>query len=275
MTGRIKEAGRPAAEGMHPMTTLTDPDNLWTPVSIAGPSSDHRCVGVALAAGGVEEILAARRRPPTLRAPRSTSFSGSISFPEGTSSCGARSPIQSADGAEVTLETINANDLQARLPPPSIRQRPRHHPDAPQLAASLSERPRDVSDLCERKARDQGGYYPESEAAAREGNRWPRPAVRDRRGLITYRKSWFARGGRPRAAEDARRVPPGGGGAEEEGPPHRSDLLATHSATPAWTYPLLWGFGGAETDTRGRGSSSIRGGRWSRQVDDGLLEGGL
>ena len=30
----------------------------------------------------------------------------------------------------------------------------------------------DVSDLCEWKARDQGGYYPESEAAAREGNRW-------------------------------------------------------------------------------------------------------
>ena len=30
----------------------------------------------------------------------------------------------------------------------------------------------DVSDLCEWKAKDQGGYYEQSEAAARDGQRW-------------------------------------------------------------------------------------------------------
>src|SRR5713226_8526604 len=96
-------------------------------------------------------------------------------------------------GVEITLETINANDLQARITAaiqsgagPDIIQMLHNWPHLYQAALA------DVSDLCEWKARDQGGYYPESEAAAREGTRWLALPYEIVGGLITYRKSWFA-----------------------------------------------------------------------------------
>src|SRR5262245_43356387 len=69
---------------------------------------------------------------------------------------------------EVTFETINANDLQARITAaiqsaagPDIIMMLHNWPHL--YAGGLA----DVSDLCEWKAKEQGGYYPHSEAAAR------------------------------------------------------------------------------------------------------------
>lgn len=50
----------------------------------------------------------------------------------------------------------------------------------------------DVSDLCEWKAKEQGGYYFQSESAAKDGRRWlalPYGIVGNQ---IAYRKSWLA-----------------------------------------------------------------------------------
>src|SRR5205809_658918 len=73
---------------------------------------------------------------------------------------------------DVTLETINANDLQARI---TAAIQSGSGADIilmlhnwPHLYANALA---DVSELCEWKARDQGGYYPHSEAAARAGAR--------------------------------------------------------------------------------------------------------
>ena len=50
----------------------------------------------------------------------------------------------------------------------------------------------DVSDICEWKAKDQNGFYPQSEAAARQGQHWVAIPHCITPGLITYRRSWFA-----------------------------------------------------------------------------------
>ena len=70
---------------------------------------------------------------------------------------------------EVTLETINANDLQSCITAATgadIILMLHNWPHGYQTALA------DLSDLCEWKARDQGGYYSQSEAAARETRRW-------------------------------------------------------------------------------------------------------
>ena len=67
----------------------------------------------------------------------------------------------------------------------------------------------DVSDLCEWKATDQGGYYPHSEAAAKLGKRWLALPYQAGAPLIAYRKSWFAEVGAsqpPKTLEEYRKI---------------------------------------------------------------------
>ena len=74
---------------------------------------------------------------------------------------------------DVALETINENDLQTRITAtiqsgsgPDVVQMLHNWPHlyAPALA--------DMSDLADWKERDQGKFYAQSEAAARDGRRW-------------------------------------------------------------------------------------------------------
>jgi len=50
----------------------------------------------------------------------------------------------------------------------------------------------DVSDLADWKERDQGRFYSQSEAAARDGSRWLALPHCITPALVNYRKSWFA-----------------------------------------------------------------------------------
>src|SRR5213083_550494 len=123
---------------------------------------------------------------------------------------------------DVTLETINANALA------------------------------DVSELCEWKARDQGGYYPHNEAAARAGARWLGLPWGTGGILIAYRRSWFAEVGAseaPRTLEEYRKL---GIALKKKGKPFGQTLGHTFGDAPAWTYPLTWTFGGAETEPSGK-----------------------
>jgi len=94
-----------------------------------------------------------------------------------------------------------------------------------------------------------GRLHPESEAAAREGNRWlacrTRSSGSDHLSEVVGSPRWA-----PSSREELTSTA-GWGGAEEEGPPIGQTLGHTFGDAPAWTYPLLWGFGGAETDTDG------------------------
>jgi multiple sugar transport system substrate-binding protein len=163
-------------------------------------------------------------------------------------------------GAEVQFEFINANDLQPRI---TAAVQSQSGPDIimmlhnwPHLyAASIA----DVTDLADWQGKDQGGYYGQSQAASRVGNQWlslPHGIV----GLqVAYRKSWFNEVGQttwPKTLEELRQV---GMKLKKKGHPIGQTLGHTFGDAPAWCYPLLWSFGGAETDKNGKTALDSKG----------------
>ncbi|HYB70299.1 MAG TPA: extracellular solute-binding protein [Candidatus Bathyarchaeia archaeon] len=209
--------------------------------------------GVA-AVAGLEGILAARRAP-AFGQPVEIRLLQWVDFiPEGDVELRRQlAEYSEQNKMKVTLETINANDLQARI---TAAIQSGSGPDIimmlhnwPQLyAGGLA----DVSDLCEWKAKDQGGFYAHSEAAARSGKRWLALPYSTGGSLIAYRRSWFAEVGAaqpPRTLEEYRKI---GTALKKKGKPVGQTLGHTFGDAPTWTYPLVWTFGGAETDPTGK-----------------------
>jgi multiple sugar transport system substrate-binding protein len=203
---------------------------------------------------GIEGILAARRAPAwaqgtTLHIVRWNDF-----IPE--ADVELKSQMASAGkalGAKITLETINANDLQPRL---TAAIESRSGADIfhmfynwPQLYAKSLV---DVSDVAEAVAKAQGGFYDVYAPSAKVGGRWlamPHSIVGN---AVAYRKSWFTEVGAgefPKTWEELRRV---AGALKKKGHPYGQTLGHTFGDAPTFTYPLLWSFGGAETDRAGR-----------------------
>ena len=97
-----------------------------------------------------------------------------------------------ATGITLKVETINANDLQARI---TSAIQSGTGPDIimaignwPQLyAESLA----DASDVAEDISKDQGGYYEVSKLVATVGGRWIGVPFTVGGGLIAYLMSWF------------------------------------------------------------------------------------
>ena len=156
-------------------------------------------------------------------------------------------------GAEVSFEFINANDLQSRITAAVQSQ------SGPDIIHMLHNWPHlyenalvDVSDVAEWQAKEQGGFYSQSEQYAKVGSRFlalPHTIVP---GLIAYRKSWFNEIGVtsfPKNMEDYRKV---GMQLKKKGHPIGQTLGHTFGDAPAWAYPLLWNFGGMETDKAGK-----------------------
>jgi multiple sugar transport system substrate-binding protein len=206
------------------------------------------------AAGGLAAILESRRAPAWAQATTIHMLQWADFIPEGDAEL--RRQIGEYNGqmnTDIRLETINANDLQARITAAIEAQ------TGPDIIMMLHNWPHlyqhaldDVADLCEWKERDQGRYYPQSEAAAREGTRWLALPYGIVPGLIAYRKSWFAEVGAhepPRTLEDYRKV---GAALKQERRPVGQTLGHTFGDAPGWTYPILWAFGGAETDPSGK-----------------------
>jgi multiple sugar transport system substrate-binding protein len=203
---------------------------------------------------GIEAILAARRAPAwaqgtTLHIVRWNDF-----IPEADVELKAQ--MESAGkalGAKIALETINANDLQPRL---TAAIESRSGADIfhmfynwPQLYAKALV---DVSDVAEAVAKAQGGFYDVYAPSTKVGGRWlamPHSIVGN---AVAYRKSWFKEVGAgefPKTWEELRRV---AGALKKKGHPYGQTLGHTFGDAPTFTYPLLWSFGGAETDRAGR-----------------------
>ena len=235
---------------------MATPGQEQTPV----PRGDRRTflkVGGAVAltaAGGLEGILAAGTAPAYAQATKLHLLHWVDFIPEGDGELKRQiTEYNKQMKTEVTLETINANDLQARITAaiqsgtgPDIIMLLHNWPHLYQSALA------DVSDLCEWKGKDQGGYYGQSEAASREGKRWLALPYGIVGWLITYRKSWLAAVGYrqpPKDLDDYRKM---GAMLKKKGHPIGQTLGHTFGDAPAWTYPLLWSFGGAETDPTGK-----------------------
>jgi multiple sugar transport system substrate-binding protein len=210
--------------------------------------------GGAVAAAGLEGILAARRAPAFGQTSEVHLLQWVDFIPEGDVELRRLLAEYSAQTkTKVTLETINANDLQARITA-AIQSG-----SGPDIIMMLHNWPHlyqgglaDVSDLCEWKAKDQGGYYSHSEAAAKSGKKWLALPYSTGGSLIAYRRSWFAEVGAnqpPRTLEEYRKI---GTALKKKGKPIGQTLGHTFGDAPTWTYPIMWTFGAAETDASGK-----------------------
>ena len=208
-------------------------------------------VGVA---AGLEGILEARRAPAFAQGTKLHILRWVDFIP----ACDVELKRQAGDaskalGAEVQFEFINANDLQPRI---TAAIQSASGPDVimmlhnwPHLYANALT---DVSDLAQAQGKDQGGYYGQSEACSKVGRQWlalPHGIV----GLqMAYRRSWFNEVGQttwPKTLEDLRKV---GMKLKAKGKPIGQTLAHTFGDAPAWSYPLMWSFGGMETDKNGK-----------------------
>ena len=97
-------------------------------------------------------------------------------------------------GMKLTVETINANDIQARI---TAAIQSGSGPDIfmtlnnwPQLYADSCS---DVSDVAEDLGKAQGGFYNICEVVGTVGGKWIGVPWCTGGGLVAYRKSWFCR----------------------------------------------------------------------------------
>src|SRR5213082_472283 len=161
---------------------------------------------------------------------------------------------QKALGMKLNLETINANDTQARVTS-SIQSGT--GPDIfmaignwPQLYAdSLA----DAGDVADEIGKAQGGYYDISRMVATVGNKWIGVPWCIGGGLVAYRKSWLAEvgfDGKFPATWDEYRT--AGQKLKKAGHPYGHTAGHTFGDAPGWWYLYLWSWGGKEVEADGK-----------------------
>jgi ABC-type glycerol-3-phosphate transport system substrate-binding protein len=159
-----------------------------------------------------------------------------------------------ATGLTLNVETINANDIQARI---SSSIQSGTGPDIflalnnwPQLyAASVS----DVEDVADELAKAQGGFYDVSKVVATVNGKWIGVPWCVGGGLVAYRKSWLAEvgfDGKFPATWDEYRA--AGQKLKKAGRPYGQTAGHTFGDAPGWWYPYLWSWGGKEVEADGK-----------------------
>jgi multiple sugar transport system substrate-binding protein len=162
---------------------------------------------------------------------------------------------EKALGVRLKLETINANDIQARVTS-SVQSG-----SGPDIICVLNnwaqlygESLADVSDVAEPLGLAQGGFYETSKAVAHDGTKWVAVPWSIVGVQIVYRKSWFAEVGYadskfPETWEQYREA---GKKLKAKGRPLGQTLGHTFGDAPAFWYPYLWSWGGKEVEADGK-----------------------
>jgi len=208
----------------------------------------------AVAAAGLEGILAARRAPAFAQGTRVHVVRWVDFIPEADVELKRQAPEASkALGAEVVFEFINANDLQPRI---TAAIQSGSGADIfqmlwnwPHLYANALV---DVSDVAEPIGKAQGGFYEVFDASAKVAGKWLGVPHGVGGNAVAYRKSWHAEVGVtefPKTMDAWREV---GKKLKAKGRPVGQALGHSFGDPPTWSYPLLWSFGGAETDPSGK-----------------------
>jgi ABC-type glycerol-3-phosphate transport system substrate-binding protein len=160
---------------------------------------------------------------------------------------------QKALGITLRLETINANDLQARI---TAAIQSGTGPDIimtlgtwPQLyAESLA----DAGDVAEEIGKAQGGYYDACKVVATVGSKWIGVPWASGGNLIAYRKSWFEEVGHNAFPETWDAMLDAGKKLKAKGRPLGQTAGHTFGDAPNWWYPYLWSWGGKEIEADGK-----------------------
>ena len=156
-------------------------------------------------------------------------------------------------GAEITLERINANDMQARITAaiesgngPDIFQMLHNWTHLYQKACT------DVGELATWKESDQGSYYDLCRQASNVGGKWLSVPYGVVGNAVVYRKDLFGEVGEseaPKTWDDNRRI---GAKLKKKGIPFGQTLGHTFGDAPTFSYPYLWSWGGKEVEPDGR-----------------------
>jgi multiple sugar transport system substrate-binding protein len=209
----------------------------------------------AVTATGIEGILAARRAPAYAQGTKLHLVRWVDFIPEADKELKERQMPEASKalGAEVQLETINANDVQPRI---TAAIQSGAGADIffmmynwPQLYQNSLV---DVSDVAGAVAKEQGGFYDVYKPSFQVGGKWlamPHSIVGN---AVAYRRSWLKEVGAnefPKTWDEARKV---FGALKKKGRPYGQTLGHTFGDAPTFAYPVLWNFGGAETDKTGK-----------------------
>src|SRR5262249_5556947 len=207
----------------------------------------------AMAVTGIEGIVAARRAPAYAQGTKLHIVRWVDFIPEADVELKRQMPeAGKALGAEIQVETSNANDVQPRIPAAiqsgsgaDLFMLFYNWPHLYQNALA------DLSDVAAAVAKEQGGFYDVFKPSFQVGGKWlgmPHSIVGN---AIAYRKSWFREVGFsefPKTWDELRRA---AAALKKKGKPYGQTLGHTFGDAPTWSYPLLWSFGGAETDATG------------------------
>ncbi len=210
----------------------------------------------AAATGGMAAILETGRAPAIAQGPATVHWLRWNDFVPACDELLRKTLLPEAEkalGIKVKYETVNGNDLQPRITSsiqsgagPDLLMLFNNHPHLYQ--ASLV----DVSDVAEEIGKAQGGYYKLAVGnTASKGKHFSMPMA-----LIgamnAYRKSWFAEVGAnqfPQTWDQYRDV---GKKLKAKGYPIGQSFGQSFGDPPTFAYPLLWSFGGAELDDKGK-----------------------
>jgi len=161
---------------------------------------------------------------------------------------------EKALGMKLAVETINANDIQARI---TAAIQSGSGPDIfmvlnnwPQL---YGESCAEVGDVADELGKAQGGFYDISKIVATIGGKWIGVPWCVGGGLIAYRKSWLAEVGYdgkfPTTWDEYRTA---GQKLKKAGHPFGQTAGHTFGDAPGWWYPYLWSWGGKEVEADGK-----------------------
>ncbi len=211
----------------------------------------------AIAATGVEGILEARRAPAYAQGTKLHWVRWVDFIPESDVELKRQMPEASkALGAQVTLETINGNDIQPRITA-AIQSGSgadiflfQYNWDHLYQNAVV-----DVSDVAEDLAKAQGGFYEVYTPSDKVNGRWlavPHSIIGN---AVAYRKSWFREVGFNEFPKTWDELHKAATALKKNGHPYGQTLGHTFGDAPTFTYPLMWSYGGAETDQTGKRSA--------------------
>ncbi len=240
-------------------------------------------VGVVAAAGGLEGILLTHT-PPAYAQGTTLHWVRWVDFiPEADVELKRQMVDASKDlHADIKLETINGNDIQARI---TAAIQSGTGADIfmmmynwPQLYQNALE---DVSDVIRAVVNDQGDFYGIYRPSVNVNGKWlamPHSIVGN---AIAYRKSWFREVGVNEFPKTFQVLHNATIALKKNGRPYGQTLGHTFGDAPTFTYPLLWAYGGAETDPTGkkvvlsskgtRDSVSFMKALWKDSCDEGGL----